>query len=595
MKIKINKAHKSIPQGLEFQLPKFTVLTGKNGSGKSHLLEAISNTGISEVSDDLKTLKDISYIAFGTLSPQIHERADPQQISAEMKGWWQQIEAIQNQARNYMRQHNWSYETAIENTINQNAAVKRIVEKLCQETNKDFFEITERDVIKNIKIGETNNNGIFFSQFASIFKSYQLRLQNNEFNRFLNETKGHRKEYLSDEEFEAKFGPKPWDLVNTILDGAGLPYTTTNPEDSEPDETFVLKLLDKTNNTEISVNDLSTGERVLMSLALAVYNTKDGGSKPDLIMLDEPDAPLHPQFSKILITTIHDTIVKSANTNVIITTHSPSTVAMCPDNSLYQIDKETKIPTMISIAEGLEILTSDIPHLRVSTESRLQVFVESKYDTAYYERLHNLLSRRHKYDYDLVFLEPHSGTSNCTDVISITKKLTSLGNDLVRGIVDFDGVNDHQPPLYVLGEKKRYSIENYILDPVFICLGLIRAQKFTFQDFGIDRIYNYVEAADLHNDEAQKMADFVFNKLSIPRGKESNCLLENGFILSYPNEFLNMQGHSYEEQLNSSFPQLNAIKKGQGDSALKLGIMTVIEEHPKFLSADIHDTFSSIN
>ena len=51
MHIKIKDEHKSIRGGVEFDLPNFTVLTGKNGSGKSHLLETISANGLCEVTD----------------------------------------------------------------------------------------------------------------------------------------------------------------------------------------------------------------------------------------------------------------------------------------------------------------------------------------------------------------------------------------------------------------------------------------------------------------------------------------------------------------------------------------------------------------
>ena len=46
MKITINNPYKSLKSGVNFNLPKFTVLTGKNGSGKSHLMEALSSDNI---------------------------------------------------------------------------------------------------------------------------------------------------------------------------------------------------------------------------------------------------------------------------------------------------------------------------------------------------------------------------------------------------------------------------------------------------------------------------------------------------------------------------------------------------------------------
>ena len=41
MKVSIRKNHKSIHLIQDLELPDFVVLTGKNGSGKSHLMEAM--------------------------------------------------------------------------------------------------------------------------------------------------------------------------------------------------------------------------------------------------------------------------------------------------------------------------------------------------------------------------------------------------------------------------------------------------------------------------------------------------------------------------------------------------------------------------
>jgi hypothetical protein len=39
---------------------------------------------------------------------------------------------------------------------------------------------------------------------------------------------------------------------------------------------------------------------------------------------------------------------------------------------------------------------------------------------------------------------------------------------------------------------------------------------------------------------------------------------------------------------------LNAISKGQGDAALKIGIMQVIEEFPQFLPSELAETFKEV-
>lgn len=49
-----------------------------------------------------------------------------------------------------------------------------------------------------------------------------------------------------------------------------------------------------------------------MLSALAIYNSSERGTMIDLLLLDEPDAALHPEFSKVLIEIIQKKIVKEA-------------------------------------------------------------------------------------------------------------------------------------------------------------------------------------------------------------------------------------------------------------------------------------------
>ena len=85
LKIKINSTYKSISP-CEFELPYFSVLTGKNGSGKSHLLQAISNNTISQtfITDSL-IARNIRYIGFNGLNPTINEICNPTTITQFIK------------------------------------------------------------------------------------------------------------------------------------------------------------------------------------------------------------------------------------------------------------------------------------------------------------------------------------------------------------------------------------------------------------------------------------------------------------------------------------------------------------------------------
>lgn len=423
-----------------------------------------------------------------------------------------------------------------------------------------------------------------------------MRWERNKFNKFLNaEEKTDKYPVIDDESFIKKFGPAPWSLINEILKRAKLPYEFPSPGLSNPELAYTLKLIDITTGKNISVNDLSSGEKVLMSLALAIYNVGEGGVRPELLLLDEPDAPLHPQYSHLMIETLIETIVKRAGVKVVMTTHSPTTVAIAPDNSVYEINREEKIPAMISPGKAVTVLTQGIDFLRVSYEKRRQVFVESKYDVEYFEKLFDALNRRRKFNYQPIFMEPHSGTSNCTDVIDIVDKLRIAGNDLVWGIIDFDASNVSRDTILVLGEGKRYAIENYLLDPLYVVLALIRYGKATYQDFGVTTQISYPDAAYLPESECQILIDNFLTILGMNMDNLMPVTLENGYQLNYPQEFLLHQGHNYETLIQSKFTKLQAISRGQGDSALKLGLAEVIAEFPQFLPVEIGNLFESLD
>ena len=49
MRVRINKEYKSLISNKEFELPDFCILTGKNGSGKSHLLSSFVQDNIRDI------------------------------------------------------------------------------------------------------------------------------------------------------------------------------------------------------------------------------------------------------------------------------------------------------------------------------------------------------------------------------------------------------------------------------------------------------------------------------------------------------------------------------------------------------------------
>ena len=96
MKITITNKYKSISKNLTFELPDFSVITGKNGSGKTHLLEALSNDKYSNILDFYE-IKKVKLIKFGELNPSINETCTSDEAVNFFKGEWNIIKQIQQQ------------------------------------------------------------------------------------------------------------------------------------------------------------------------------------------------------------------------------------------------------------------------------------------------------------------------------------------------------------------------------------------------------------------------------------------------------------------------------------------------------------------
>jgi len=590
MKIKITQKHKSINPPCEFEFPDFSVLTGKNGSGKTHLLESIANNNISEVIVNGSILKNIRYIGFNGLNPNIQETCDPQSI----------VQHIKNACNIYIQAKQNASRQPQTNNLNRllqyvsDGNMKRFITKTVEGTKKAFDQLTEDDFADNFDISLMGQNDFFTAQFALIFKNYHRRQEENNINEYYS-SKGQpiSKPVLSKDEFENKFGIPPWEFVNKILFETNIPYEVNSPIGTRLDSNFNFKLKDRVAGFEISSMDLSTGEKVLMSLALAIYNTGGDLGKPDLLLLDEPDAGLHPSMSKMMVDVLNKNIVLENKIPTVVSTHSPTTIIASDGISVYQMIRGNNVPTKIPTQQAIEILSSDIPFLKISNDKRRQVFVESKYDVNFYELLTNIYVRLELLPAEPIFLPARTSSgSNCTDVIEIVTNLSRNGNDQVYGIIDWDTTNRSSDRVIVLGENDRYSIENYLLDPFLLGLLLIRERKLNFSDFGLSNYTNYSDVGKLTNVDAQQILDEILKKIGLHSTNLEQSQLYNGWTLHISQEFNKHQGHELESLYKTKFSFLNAYQR---EDALKKDIIEkVINDYPQFTPTPIFETIKKI-
>lgn len=590
MEIKIIQKHKSINPPCEFEFPEFSVLTGKNGSGKTHLLEAIADNNKSQVFLNGVLIKNIRYIGFNGLNPNIEESCDPQTIVGHIKNTWNTYNSV---LQNIIRENNITINRLFA-YIGDNANQKKYITKTFEGSKKTIDKLTEDDFADNFDISFLGQNDFFTAQFALIFKNYHKRLEENNINEYyLSKGETPLKPVLSKKEFEKKFGIPPWDFVNKILLETNIPYEVNSPIGTRLESNFNFKLKDRSEGFEISSMDLSTGEKVLMSLALAIYNTGGDLGKPDLLLLDEPDAGLHPSMSKMMVDVLNKNIVVDNKIPTLITTHSPTTIIASEGISIYQMIRGNSVPTKIPTQQAVEILSSDIPFLKISNDKRRQVFVESKNDVNYYELLTNIYARIEILAVEPIFLPARTSVgSNCIDVIEIVTNLSKNGNDQIYGIIDWDTANSSNDRVIVIGEGDRYAIENYLLDPLLMGLLFIRERKLNFSDFGLIAYTNYSDVSKLKQTDAQQIIDKVLNDLGLNSTNLKPSELHNGWNLNISHEFNVHQGHDLETLYKSIYPFLKAYQR---ECSLKKDVIEkVINDYPQFAPSQIFKTINKI-
>lgn len=596
MEIRVHKQYKSISP-ITFKLPNFCVLTGKNGSGKSHLLQVMANNTQSTIfetnEDNEDELTVVKYIPFNGLNPNVQSNCQYLALTNERKNEWNKIYSAIQQYNQYAENGKLHGRDIYAFLPHGDYPIHKVLDKLIKKYGS-ISAISEDKFNALYEVSEMSMSEIFSSQFASIFKLYHTRLEDNHYKVFRNEKYNDKYEVLTDEEFIQTYGPKPWELINYMLERASLPYRVNNPEGQDREADFHLVLSDPEKGITIDVNDLSTGEKVLMSLALAIYNTTEQNHKPQVLLLDEPDAPLHPEYSKVLLSAIYDSIVLQANVNVIITTHNPTTVALAPEDSLFKMERDLGKPIKVTKKDALNILTKDLDNLRISTDPRRQVFVENENDVKYYERIVRFLP---DFKVKFQFLSPHTRNGcNCDDVKRIVHTLREFGNDSVYGLVDYDNTNKIEEFVYVVGEQRRYAIDNYIFDPIYVFFLLVREGIVKTEEVGIG-CYTFTKLGQLSNEQLQIIINFISEELGFNKDKTDNYHTIDGRTFLVANEFFKIQGHELEAKILQKWPQLNAIKKGKNDEwILKIHVLDkIVNEYPEFISADFIDTFNRIS
>ena len=128
-------------------------------------------------------------------------------------------------------------------------------------------------------------------------------------------------------------------------------------------------------NEKISIDELSTGEKELLSKIFYLYISD---IKDSIILIDEPEISLHPSWQNKIVK-IYKNFAKQNNNQIIIATHSPQIIASTPNESLRVLVKEDgKIKSISPDAYGMQV-NKALTDVMGVTELR-DVEVQQQYD-----------------------------------------------------------------------------------------------------------------------------------------------------------------------------------------------------------------------
>ncbi len=523
-------------------VPGFAIVTGRNGSGKTQLLEILSYhftgtlppphipfgvkvsvTGAQIAADEVGYVPSAGRFAGGS--------------SASVAYLHSQRQSLYQQTRNM---HSYLHDPV------QMTKARR-VEKLLGGRN--WEEITKNGTIS---LDEDEFSALLVdvdvaSSLATIFVAHRVKAVEA----LERGTPGLAKD-------GKPLGPAPWDIVNESLKVAGFPYEVISPLTVGLLDNYELRLKDTSLGIEVRPSDLSSGEQVLLQLILWLFSSSKENVFPKLLLLDEPDAHLHPSMTVQFLDVISEVLVRKHGVRVLMTTHSPSTVALAPEGSIFQMERHgPKIEQVTDRAAMLSVLTAGL--ITVSPATRF-CFVEDEDDVAFYNTLLDLLTDTGpskdqcaiQPSPSLAFIAASVG-SGSTKVAGgstiVTKWIEKLDapplTTTFRGVIDRDARNQPSARIKVIG---RYSFENYLLDPPNL-FGLLLENASAPAVAGV-----YVSSGDEHtlrtlqSSSLQAISDAITAGVEAAESKLSgaprvNVDYTNGVRLTVPNWVIEHRGH----------------------------------------------------
>ena len=408
MKLKLISEYKSIAdndkkalESLDFS--DFSIITGTNGSGKTHLLEGICRGQIQILDDDgHPDMYKIVYFNYTDFNFNCDKPLQKMPANYTFSALRQLKDSLLNFVRKdisdvVFAEFLFDY---IKSDIDKK---RRLVDKFVRErvpieeypdfnVAQNIFGVLEvfvsnyihlikdkkiEEIISLSKISNTEMGQCFRRICKTYFLDRAKHLLGDLGNVF--DSKGRFNTDESRDDFIQSKGDDPLADFNKILKDIELNnyffeekfplneydiicFSSSNPQRRGMDEFSQYQYNPSLSNGKISINidGLSSGEQILLGLATFVYDQKRKKGENFVLLLDEVDTNLHPSMVNKLLNLIQNVFIKKYKLKVFLVTHSPTTVALAPENSVFVMhrsDESKPRIEQVSNEDALEVLT----------------------------------------------------------------------------------------------------------------------------------------------------------------------------------------------------------------------------------------------
>ena len=362
--ITVNKQLKSLVPFNWQNIPPLVTIAGANGAGKTELLNQIyqvidmgmmpGDGGPMDIVTKPQIIGRVLQVPVGFLPERLAQpNTDPRQ----------QSEANAARVLTYIRQGNWNNVRMNDIALEAFTRAGHPYETIKDVNKAEIAKLTDNEIIEclprdfALMMNNFQNNEYISEVCISYFSALNSFKISN-----------YGREKLSDKQIYDELGFKPpWLVINNLFEKYGFSYILSEPALGAK---YIPRFLDRFSGNSIQFSGLSSGEKILVTFILWAYNSRQK-LHTSVFLLDEIDAHLNPSLSKMMMEIILDKLVGEYGLQVIMTTHSPSTIAYTPDENIFWMERGAPI-RQSSKAEVIPLLSDGF--ITVQSDKALEIF-----------------------------------------------------------------------------------------------------------------------------------------------------------------------------------------------------------------------------